>query len=173
MSERYPANFSVFCITFPVYLSCAHLCFSSNKAGFSENASRRTHKKVLKFCFSKRTRQRGHFAVRLAIIRFLSSENENQTYLTWLPLFFFLLELRLLSIFLSKEKEQLSPCQLRLVLVLEAQETDDSESYRKMTALASSFRKTNFQHFFEGSSTSILRKTWRNTGVHKRGRPEK
>jgi len=48
-----------------------------------------------------------------------------------------------------------------------AQETDDSEPYRKMTALASSFRKTKFQNFFEGSSTSILRKTlkisWKTT----------
>ena len=58
-------------------------CFGSEKVGFSKNASRKTLKKLFKLCFSKRTRQRGHFALRLAIIRFLSSENEFETYFTW------------------------------------------------------------------------------------------
>ena len=103
-------------------------CFGSEKVGFSKNASRKTLKKLFKICFSKRTRQRGHFALRLAIIRFLSSENEIQTYFACGHCSFSFLEQHLLLFFLSKGKGQCSPCKIRFDLVLRAQETDDSES---------------------------------------------
>ena len=48
----------------------------------------RNPQKSFDFYFSKRTRQRGHFALRLAIIRLLSSENEIETYFASWPLFF-------------------------------------------------------------------------------------